>query len=125
MKKVFLMVLMGLLFVPMGVFADQYEYHEVIPADDEPPVRSPGLYFVNAWIDSYSGEFSICANYDITCLYVTVAQNNVVLDSFSRPVYNGVPVTYDFSVYPTGEYLVTLSTVNGVIKQYIVTVEHD
>lgn len=116
---------MGLLFVPMELFADTYECDKVIPADDEPPVRSPETNSVFAWINSETGEFSVCANYDITCLYVTVEQNNVVLDSFSRPVSNGVPVTYDFSVYPTGEYLVTLSTVDGVISQYCVTVEHD
>jgi len=123
MKKTLLLVLMGLIFVPMGVFADHYECdkEEFV----EIPIRSPQTNFVNAWIDPDSGEFSILSNYDINCLYITIAQNNVVLDSFSRPISNGVPVTYDFSVYPTGEYLVTLSTVDGVISQYWVTVEHD
>ena len=116
-------MLMGLLFVPIEMFADHYECNKmVLPGK---PIRSPEANFVNAWIDSETGEFSIFANYDITCLYVTVEQNNVVLDSFSRPISNGVPVTYDFSVYPSGECLVTLSTVDGVITQYIVTVEND
>ena len=39
------------------------------------------------------------ANYDIPCLYVTIEQNGVVLDSFSQPLYNGVPATYNFAGY--------------------------
>ena len=123
MKKVFLIVLMSLLFVPMELFADHYECDKEVLID--PPVRSPETNSVYAWINSETGEFSVCANYDITCLYVTVEQNNVVLDSFSRPVSNGISVSYDFSVYPTGEYLVTLSTADGVISRYRVSVEHD
>ena len=80
---------------------------------------------VYAWIDSETGVFSILANYDIACLYVTIEQNNVLLDSFSQPLYNGVPATYNFSSYNTGEYFVTLSTVDGIISRYRVTVIKD
>lgn len=122
MKKVFLSVLMGLMFMPMELLADHYESDRLSP-QLQIPVKSPNL--VNAWIDSETGEFFICANYDITCLYVSVQQNGVVLDSFSRPLSNGIPVSYDFSGYSTGEYIVTLSTVDGVLSQYLVTVVHD
>jgi hypothetical protein len=121
MKKVLLFVLMAMVSAPLELFADQYNCDEVVLP--KPPVRTPNS--VEAWINSETGEFSIYANYDITCLYVTVEQNNVVLDSFSCPISNGIPATYDFSVYPTGEYLVTLSTADGIISQYCVTVEHD
>lgn len=112
---------MAMMSMPIEVFADHYECNKmVLPGK---PVRSPET--VTAWIDNETGEFSICANYDIASLSVTIEQNGVVLDSFSRTIYNGVTETYDFSVYPTGEYLVTLATADGVISQYYVTVEHD
>jgi hypothetical protein len=121
MKKVVLLVLMGLLLMPMGIFATSFECDE----EDyvEPPIRS--LNHVNAWIDSETGVFSILANYDITCLYVTIEQNSVVLDSFSQPLYNGVPATYNFVNYSPGEYIVTISSPDGMIARYRITVTDD
>lgn len=124
MKKVLLLLLMGLFLLPSELFADYYETTQ-IPPHNGIPVKTPTMYYVSAWIDSETGEFSIYANYDITCLYVTIEQNNVVLDSFSQPLYNGVPATYNFSSYNTGEYIVTLSTIDGMIAQYRVKVVKD
>lgn len=115
---------MGLFLMPSELFADYYESEEEIPAPPF-PVKSPTMYHISAWIDSETGVFSICSNYDIACLYVTIKQNNVVLDSFSQPLYNGVPATYNFASYNTGEYIVTLSTVDGTLAQYRVTVTKD
>lgn len=123
MKKFLLLLMMGLFLIPTAMVAGHHYSHKAIPADQEPPVRLP--YYVSAWIDSETGMFSIYANYDIACLYVTIEQNNVVLDSFSQPLYNGVPATYNFADYSTGEYIVTLSTVDGVIAQYCVTISDD
>lgn len=124
MKKSLIMLLMGLLLLPSKTFAENYET-ERIPTHNGFPLKMPALYYVNAWIDSETGVFSILANYDITCLYVTIEQNNVVLDSFSEQLYNGVPATYNFSSYNTGEYVVTLSTIDGMIAQYRVKVVKD
>ena len=101
-----------------------YESEEEIPPKPL-PVKTPTMYLISAWINSETGEFSIYSNNDIACLYVTIEQNNVVLDSFSQPLYNGVPASYNFATYSTGEYIVTLSTVDGMIAQYLVTVEDD
>lgn len=122
MKKILFMLLMGLFLLPSQSFAEYYEEEDEIPAPQF-PVKSP--YYVNAWIDSETGVFSICSNYDIICLFVTIEQNNVVLDSFSQPLYNGVPATYNFSSYNTGEYIVTLSTGDGMIARYRVKVVKD
>ena len=122
MKKVLLLLLMGLMFLPLEMFADHYSSNKMYPYQ-EPPVRTP--YSINAGIDAETGVFSIYANYDISCLYVTIEQNGVVIDSLSQPLYNGIPATYNFAGYSTGEYLVTLSTVDGMIAQYLVTVEED
>lgn len=124
MKKFLFVLLMGLLLLPSESFADHYESQEELPANPI-PVKTPTMYFVDAWIDSVTGEFSILANYDIACLYVTIEQNNVVLDSFSQPLYNGVPATYNFAGYSTGEYIVTLSTADGMLARYRVTVIED
>ena len=115
---------MGLFLLPSELFADYYESDKV-PPQNGIPLKSPAMYYVSAWIDSGTGEFSIYANYDIACLYVTIEQNNVVLDSFSQPLYNGVPATYNFASYNTGEYIVTLSTVDGTLAQYRVKVVKD
>ena len=111
------------MFLPTAVLADPSYYDEQIPADEEPPVRSP--YYVDAWIDSETGVFSILANYDIACLYVTIEQNSVVLDSFSQPLYNGVPATYNFENYSPGEYIVTISSPDGMIARYRITITDD
>lgn len=124
MKKVLLSVLMGLVLLPMGAFADCYDSKKLYP-HQQPPVKTPEINNLDAWIDSETGVFSISSNYDIACLYVTIEQNNVVLDSFSQPLYNGIPAIYNFAGYSTGEYIVTLSTVDGIIAQYLVTVEED
>ena len=113
---------MGLFLLPSESFAEYFESQEEIPAPQF-PVKSP--YYVNAWINSETGMFSIYANYDITCLYVTIEQNGVVLDSFSQPLYNGIPATYNFAGYSIGEYLVTLSTADGILSQYRVSVIAD
>ena len=122
MKKSLIMLLMGLFLLPSGSFADDYET-ERLPDQNGIPLKTP--YYISAWIDSVTGEFSIYANYDIACLYVTIEQNGVELDSFSQPLYNGVPATYNFSSYNTGEYIVTLSTGDGMIVQYRVKVLKD
>jgi len=124
MKKSLIMLLMGLLLLPSKTFAENYET-ERIPTHNGFPLKMPALYYVNAWIDSETGVFSILANYDIAYLYVTIEQNDVVLDSFSQSLYNGVPATYNFAGYSIGEYIVTLSTVDGVIAQYCVTISDD
>ena len=124
MKKSLIMLLMGLFLLPSGSFADNYETDQ-IPSHNGFPAKTPAMYYVSAWIDSETGEFSIYANYDIACLYVTIEQNNVVLDSFSQPLYNGVPATYNFASYNTGEYIVTLSSADGTLAQYRVTVTKD
>jgi len=124
MKKTLFMLLMGLFLLPSQSFAEYYESQEEIPAPPL-PVKSPTINQVSAWIDSETGVFSICSNYDIACLYVTIEQNDVVLDSFSQPLYNGVPAIYNFSSYNTGEYIVTLSTGDGMIAQYRVKVVKD
>lgn len=115
---------MGLFLLPSESFADDYET-EQIPDQNGFPLKSPAMYHISAWINSETGVFSIMSNYDISCLYVTIEQNNVVLDSFSQPLYNGVPAIYNFAGYSTGEYIVTLSTADGMIAQYRVTVVED
>ena len=122
MKKLLFLLLMGLFLLPSESFADYYESEEEFPSS-EIPLRMPSL--VNGWINSTTGVFSICSKYDIACLYVTIEQNNVVLDSFSQPLYTGVPATYNFSTYNTGEYILTLSTVDGMIARYRVKVVKD
>ena len=124
MKKSLIMLLMGLFLLPSGLFADNYET-ERLPDLNGIPIKTPAMHYIGAWIDSETGVFSIYANYDTLYLYVTIEQSEVVLDSFSQVLYNGVPATYNFSSYNTGEYIVTLSTGDGMIVRYCVKVVKD
>ena len=124
MKKLLFLLLMGLFILPSQLFAEYYEEEEDLPSIPL-PVKTPTTNLVSAWINHETGVFSICSNYDITCLYVTIEQNGVVLDSFSQPLYNGVPATYNFAGYSIGEYLVTLSTADGILSRYRVRVLED
>lgn len=124
MKKTLFMLLMGLFLLPSQSFAEYYEMDEEIPPKPL-PFKTPTTYIISAWINSETGVFSILANYDIACLYVTIEHNNVVLDSFSQPLYNGVPATYNFAGYSTGEYHLTLSSPDGMMARYRITVTDD
>ena len=124
MKKLLFLLLMGLFLLPSESFASYFEADEEIPPKPL-PVKTPTTYLISAWIDSETGVFSILANYDIACLYVTIEQNGVILDSFSQPLYNGVPTTYNFAGYSTGEYHLTLFNSEGLIAQYRITVLED
>lgn len=124
MKKLLFMLLMVFFMLPSESFAQHYESQEELPPKPL-PFKTPTTYLISAWINSETGVFSILANYDIPCLYVTIEQNGVVLYSFSQALYNGVPATYNFAGYSIGDYIVTLSTADGILTRYRVSVLED
>ena len=109
--------------LPSESFAQYYESQEEIPATQF-PVRTPNN--VNAWIDSETGVFTICSNYDIASMYVTITQNGLLCDEFTQNLVAGTPTTYNFNGYAVGSYRLTIKDANGVIiAQYRITVLED
>lgn len=124
MKKVLLSLLMGLVLSPLQVFADHYQYEELQPLP-KPPARSPALYQVAFDLDYNTGDLTICPNYDITGLTITLTGNGVVYINTTVSLSAGQSYTDTLAGYDEGTYILTLSTSTGIIAQYEITVEPD
>ena len=124
MKKVLLSLLMGLVLSPLPMVADHYPYEELMP-DPAPPARSPALYQVTFDLDYNTGDLSVYTMNDITGLNITITGNGVTYLNTTVSLSAGQSYTDTLAGYSEGTYLMTLSTADGVVAQYIITVEPD
>lgn len=124
MKKLMFTLLIGLFLSPLQIFADHYPYDELKPFPPPPP-RSPTLYQVAFDLDYYTGDLYICPNYDITGLTITLTGNGGTYINTTVSLSAGQSYTDSLAGYDEGTYILTLSTANGVIAQYQITVEDD
>ena len=125
MKKLFFTLLMGLVLLPSETFAQYYESQEELPATPF-PIKSPTINQINGWIDSNTGVFTICSNYDIASMHVTITQNGLLRDEFTQDLVAGTSTTYNFNGYAVGSYRLTIKDANGIIiAQYRITVLED
>lgn len=124
MKKFLLSLLMGLFLSPLQIFADHYPYEE-LPPDPQPPLRSPVVSQVAFNLDYYTGDLSVYAVNDITGLNITITKNGVTYLNTTVALSAGQSFTDSLAGYAEGTYILTLSTVDGVIAQYEITVIAD
>jgi hypothetical protein len=124
MKKLLLTLLMGLFLSPLQIFADHYPYEELYP-DPQPPLRSPVVSQVAFNLDYYTGDLSVYAVNDITGLNITITKNGVTYLNTTVALSAGQSFTDSLAGYAEGTYILTLSTVDGVIAQYEITVIAD
>lgn len=124
MKKLLLTLLMGLFLSPLQIFADHYPYEE-LPPDPQPPLRSPVVSQVAFNLDYYTGDLSVYAVNDITGLNITITKNGVTYLNTTVALSAGQSFTDSLAGYAEGTYILTLSTVDGVIAQYEITVIAD
>lgn len=124
MKKLLFAFLVGFFLSPLQIFADHYDYDELMPFPD-PPLRNPTLYQVDFDLDYYTGDLSIYAANGITGLNITIVRNGVTYLNTTVALAAGQSYNDSMTGYDEGTYILTLSTVDGVIAQYQITVEDD
>lgn len=123
MKKLVFLLLAGLLLAPSEMFADKYNSKKL--ASGTPPIRTPIEYVLNVYLDENTGDLVITPNYDITGLNITITGNGVTYLDTTVALTAGQSYTDSLAGYSIGAYILTLSTADGVVAQYEITVEPD
>ena len=123
MKKLVLVLLAGLLLTPTEMFADKFDSKKIILVP-EPP-RSPSLFYIGFYLDENTGDLAITPNYDITGLNIKLEANGVTYINSTVSLNAGQSYTDCLMGLAEGTYILTLSTVDGIIDQYEITVEDD
>lgn len=123
MKKLFVILLVGLLLMPSEVYSRKY--FRTRRAIVEMPTRTPGLSVLGVYVDSESGDLVISTNNDIMGLNITITGNGTTYLNTTVSLSAGQSYTDCLDYLSEGTYILTLSTVDGVIDQYEITVEDD
>lgn len=122
MKKLVLLLLAGLLLTPVEMSA-RYNKKKLIPMDS--PIRNPEQNLINLYLDEDTGDFAITPNYAVTGLNITITGNGATYLDTTVALTAGQSYTDSLAGYSVGTYLLTLSTADGVVAQYEITVEPD
>lgn len=123
MKKIVLVLLVGLLLTPTEMFAEKYNSKRVVPTSRPP--RMPSQYSINLYLDEDTGDLVITPNNDITDLNITIIGNYVTYLDTTVSLSANQSYTDCLDYLGIGTYILTLSTIDGVIDQYEITVEDD
>ncbi|MBP5421124.1 MAG: hypothetical protein J6Y78_01650 [Paludibacteraceae bacterium] len=116
-------MLAGLLLTPSELFAEKYNGKKVIPVSHPP--RVPSLYSINFYLDENTGDYAITPSSDITGLNITITGNGLTYLDTTVSLSFGQSYTDCLDYLGVGTYILTLSTIDGVIDQYEITVEDD
>ena len=123
MKKLVLLLLAGLLLTPLEMFADKYNSKKVASASR--PGRNLDQNVINLYLDENTGDLAITPNYDVTSLNITITGNGVTYLDTTVALTAGQSYIDSLAGYSVGTYILTLSTADGVVAQYEITVEPD
>ena len=124
MKKLFVALLMGLVLCPLHMDARFYKVRH-FSENTNPPTKSPTVYSIGVYVDSETGNLCICPDSSITGLQITLVSNGVTYLNTTVSLSAGQSYTDCLDYLPVGTYILTLSTADGVIDQYEITVEPD
>ena len=123
MKKLILLFLAGLLLAPLEMYADKYNCKKVGVASR--PGRNQSQYCIDFYLDENTGDLAITPSSDITGLTITLTANGVTYINTTVSLSAGQSYTDCLDFLSVGTYLLTLSTADGVIAQYEITVIAD
>lgn len=123
MKKLVLLLLAGLLLVPSEMNAEKYNSKKVILIPH--PHRSPEQILFDLYLDENTGDLVITPNNAVTDLNITITGNGVTYLDTTVALTAGQSYIDSLAGYSVGTYILTLSTADGVVAQYEITVEPD
>lgn len=123
MKKFVLLLLAGLLLAPSEMFADKYKSKQI--ASVSRPVRNPEQLLFDLSLDENTGDLVITPNNAVTGLNITITGNGATYLDTTVALTAGQSYTDSLAGYSIGTYILTLSTADGVVAQYEITVEPD
>lgn len=125
MKKLFITLLMGAMFLPSQMLAKHHEFKQ-LSSYPSIPVMAPARYRVAFNLDYETGLMTICPNYDIAGLNISlVGSDGVTYLNTTVSLTAGQEYSDSLDFLEEGTYILTLSTANGVIRQYEITVTDD
>ena len=124
MKKLVLFLTLALMCFPATTFADKYDLKKIgsLPGI---PIRTPGQNIIGLYLNENTGDLVISPNYNITNLNITIIGNGATYLNTTVSLSAGQSYTDCLDYLTEGTYILTLSTVDGVIDQYEITVEED
>lgn len=97
-----------------------------VPQDSEDfPSRNLTSTYVSVDLNETTGVLTLSYFGKAGSMEVTISQNGAVIENDVIAVSNGQSVIYNLSGYAIGDYLLTIETSDGSIKQYIIYVEDD
>ena len=123
MKKLVLVLLAGLLVAPSEMFADKYNSKKI--ALQSHHGRNLNQNYIDLYLDEYTGDLVITPNYDINVLKINIEGNGVTYLDTTVALTAGQSYIDSLAGYSVGTYILTLSTADGVVAQYEITVEPD
>ena len=123
MKKLFLLLFAGLLLIPSEISAVEYKSKKIalVPR----PVRTPDQYYIGFYLNEYTGDMAITPVTSITNLTITLTGSGGTYINTTISLGIGQSYTNCLDFLPLGTFLLTMSTADGVIDQYEITVEPD
>lgn len=123
MRKFVFILLAGLMLTPLEMLADKFDSKKIILVPNPP--RTPSQYNISFYLDENTGDLAISPNVDITGLNIKLEANGVTYIDDTVSLNAGLSYTNCLMGLAEGTYILTLSTVDGIIDQYEITVEDD
>ena len=123
MKKLTILFLVVSLLIPSSAFSKLYKRKRLINL--EMPTRTPIPSQISVFVNETTGNLLIFPSNNITGLTITLTGNGVTYINTTVSLTAGQSYTDCLDYLAVGTYLLTLSTADGVIDMYEITVEDD
>lgn len=121
MKKIVMFLLMGLLMIPSEVYSRKYFRTRL--AKVHVPTRTPDQIDFDVYLDSETGDLVISPNDAITGLNIMVTDNGVTYLNTTVSLSVGQSYTDCLDYLGIGTYVLTLSTPDGTVYCYEISIE--
>lgn len=123
MKKIVLLLLAGLLMIPSELFAEKYKSTAVVLIPHPP--RDPTPYVIHLYLNENTGDLAITPVFNFTDLNITLTGYGVTYINTTISLNAFQSYTNCLNFLSIGTYYLTISTADGLLAQYVITVEPD